>query len=88
MLQRSWIVTDQENTSRSNLTPVTGEYADVSQHEPSLMPCTRAWLAKEKGRKSGTSGEKTVEWYTWEISRLETLNGVLAAAKGVSISLF
>ena len=49
----------------------------------SKRSCHRANLAKEKSNK-GLNQTKTVEWYTWEINRLEKTIELLELMKKVS----
>ena len=44
----------------------------------------RAWIAQEKTRGDNAPTSRPVEWYTWEIGRLEKLNRVLQAVSTVS----
>jgi hypothetical protein len=39
-------------------------------------PCARAWLALQKGMDTVPKA-RTVEWYTWEISKLNSMLEVL-----------
>ena len=53
-----------------------------------LTPSIRAWHAQEKAKGDDAPTVRTVEWYTWEIGRLEKLNRVLQAVSTVSASPF
>jgi hypothetical protein len=52
----------------------------------SLDPGARAWLALQKGVDT-VPKTRTVEWYTWEITRLSKLNLMLEVLQEVGHTL-